>query len=33
MPDLIKSDAGQANAGQWAVADTFPGGGANLGGS
>jgi cellobiose transport system substrate-binding protein len=33
MLNLIKSQAGPENAGKWAVAGTFPGGGANWGGS
>jgi cellobiose transport system substrate-binding protein len=33
MLNLIKSQAGAENAGKWAIADTFPGGGANWGGS
>jgi cellobiose transport system substrate-binding protein len=33
MLSLIKSQAGPENAGKWAIADTFPGGGANWGGS
>ncbi|MFL6119493.1 ABC transporter substrate-binding protein [Actinophytocola sp.] len=33
MLALIKTNAGPENAGKWAVADTFPGGGANWGGS
>lgn len=32
MLSLIKTNAGPDNAGKWAIADTFPGGGANWGG-
>ena len=33
MLGVIKGNAGDANAGKWAVADAFPGGGGNWGGS
>ncbi|WP_104481155.1 ABC transporter substrate-binding protein [Actinokineospora auranticolor] len=33
MLGVIKAQAGPANAGRWAVADAFPGGGGNWGGS
>lgn len=33
MLNLIESNAGPANAGKWAIADSFPGGSANWGGT